>query len=87
MLAMLDTRQHLALRSPVACEFVGDEHTRDVGAAFQEFAEEFPGCGLVSSALHKNIEHDALLINRSPEIMLLVTSGFSLCGTGFRLLW
>src|SRR4051794_6590386 len=75
MLAMLDTRQHLALSSPVACELICDQHTRDVGAAFQEFAEEFLGCSLVSSALHKNIEHGSVLVNSSPEVGRLALDG------------
>ncbi len=70
MLAMLDTRQYLTLGSPVACKLIGNNHVRCVRAAFQESAEELPCCGLVSPALHTDVEHDALLVNRSPEIVL-----------------
>ncbi len=67
----MDTRQYLPLGSPVSCKLICEDYVRHVGAAFQKLAEEFPGCGLVSSALHKDIEHGALLVKRSPEIVLL----------------
>jgi hypothetical protein len=40
MLPMFDTREHLRFGGPIAFPLIGDDHTWDVTAAFQELAEE-----------------------------------------------
>jgi hypothetical protein len=55
MLAMFDSWQDLALGSAIALELVGDDHPRDVGQAFEEFAEKLlRGC-LIPSRLDQDI--------------------------------
>jgi hypothetical protein len=64
MLAMFHPWEQLALGSTIALQLVGNDHARDVGQAFQEFAEELLRRPLVAPALHQNVEHVALLIHR-----------------------
>src|SRR5262245_15762731 len=52
VLAMFDPWKNLALGGSIAFEFVGDDHTRDVRQAFQEFAEELLRGFLVAPPLH-----------------------------------
>jgi len=40
VLAMFHSWENLALGGSVAFQLIGDDHTRGVGQAFQEFAEE-----------------------------------------------
>ena len=64
---MLDAGHHLALRGAVARQLVGDHHTRRTALALQELAQQ-AFCGpLVAPALDQNVEHDARLINGSPQ--------------------
>ena len=72
VLAVLHPREDLPLRSPVAFELVGDEHARHVLAPFEELAEEFLRSFLIPPPLHQDIEHGAVLIHRSPEIVPLL---------------
>ena len=51
---MFNARHDLLLRCVVTAEFVGDEHARDVRAAFEQLAEELLRCGFVASTLHQN---------------------------------
>jgi hypothetical protein len=46
MLAVLHVGHDLLVRSLVAGKLVRDQHARDVGAAFEQLAEELPRCGL-----------------------------------------
>ena len=63
-LSMLHARQDLLLGGAIAGELIGDEHARDVGAAFQQLPEELLRGRLVLAALHENIEDVAGLIAR-----------------------
>lgn len=67
--AMLDARQDLALNGAIAGELVCDDYTRNVLAAFQEFAEELPGGSLVASALHQDIQDVPILVDRPPQVV------------------
>src|ERR1700761_4709932 len=69
-LAMLDTRQDLPLGGGIAPQLIGDDHPRDVLPATQQFAEKTLGSFGVAPALHEDIEHGAVLIHGTPEIML-----------------
>ena len=55
VLTMFYAGENLALGGPIALEFVGDDHTGDVGQAFQELAEELLCCLLIPAALHQDI--------------------------------
>jgi hypothetical protein len=69
MPAMLNARHHLCLRCAVAAKFVCDDHSRDVLQFLHQLAEELLSCLLITPALHKNIEHITILINRTPKVM------------------
>ena len=62
---------HFAVRNSVAAQSVGDEAPRlELEAGQQPFEEAFGGCG-VAAALHQDVEHDAALVHRAPEVMPL----------------
>ncbi|EFH80779.1 hypothetical protein Krac_1400 [Ktedonobacter racemifer DSM 44963] len=71
VLPMFDARHDLPLGGCIAGEFVGDNDTRHVLESLQELAKELFGSFFVSSALHQNIEYFAMLVNGTPEIVLL----------------
>src|SRR5260370_37033622 len=66
---MFHARQDLAFGCSIALQFIGNDHARDVLQPFEELTEEFFGRVLVASALHQDIEHIAVLINSSPQIV------------------
>ena len=68
VLTMLDTRHDFLLGRLVASQLVRDQHTWDVGAAFEQFTKEFLRRSLVPTALHQDIEHIPMLINSPPEV-------------------
>ena len=66
---MLYTGQKLAFSRAVAAQPIGHDHPRRVLQGSQQFAEE-PVCGSgIASALHQDVEHMAMLIDRAPEVM------------------
>ncbi|GAC1461103.1 MAG: hypothetical protein PVSMB2_22630 [Ktedonobacteraceae bacterium] len=73
MLPMFHARQDLAFRCSIPGQFVGDDHARNIFQSFEELAKEFL-CGLfVAAALHQDVQHVAILVDRSPKGMLLAT--------------
>jgi hypothetical protein len=70
-LTVLDIRQALALRHPVAFQLVGDENARHVLQPLQETLEEALCRAGIAAGLDQNIKHDAVLIDSAPEIMQL----------------
>jgi hypothetical protein len=71
VLPMLDPGHDLPLGSGVAPQLVGDEHTRCSTLRLEEFAEQAFGGPLVAAALDENIENKAVLVDGTPEPMLL----------------
>jgi len=69
VLAMLYSRQEFAFRRSITLEFISDNHAGNVLQLFKELAEKSLGGFLVAAALDQDIEHIAVLIYRSPEIM------------------
>ena len=69
VLSVLDAREHVPLRSPIAFELIRDDDSWDVGLPLEELAEELLGRVLVPPALYKNIEDIALLVHRPPQIV------------------
>ena len=66
--AMLDARHDLLVRGLITAKFIRDEHTRNVRAAFEQFAEEFLRRRLVPAALDQDVQYVAVLIDRPPEV-------------------
>jgi hypothetical protein len=75
MLPMFYARQALPLRRAVALQLIHDHHTGDALAPFEELAEEFLCGGLSPAALDQDIEEIAVLIRRTPEIVVLPLHG------------
>src|SRR5258707_14798110 len=71
MLPMLDPGHDLPLGRGVALQLVRDEHTRGSTLLLEELAEQALGGLLVAPALDKNIENEAVLVDGTPEPMLL----------------
>ncbi len=69
VLAVLNTRHDFSSRSTVAPQLVCDDHSRDIPQSFQELAEEFLSRLLISAALDQDIQHIAILIHCTPEVM------------------
>src|SRR4051812_35756049 len=72
-LSVLYARQNVTLGSGVALELVGDDDPRGVLQALQQLAKEALGGFGVAPALHQDVEHVPVLIDRTPEIMQLAT--------------
>src|SRR5262245_20153522 len=70
-LAVLHSRQDLLLRGPITFQFVRDEHPRHAGQPFEKLTEKLLRGLRVAAALHQNIQHMAVLVDRPPEIMAL----------------
>src|SRR4051794_23938134 len=68
---MFNAGHSLALCRTVASQHVGDEHTRRVAQAFQQFAEEPLGGFGIAPALHQDVEDVPILIDCPPQIMNL----------------
>src|SRR3954452_7182672 len=68
-LAVLDTGQDLPLGRAIAAQLVGHDHTRDVLQPLQQLLEEAPGRLGVAPALHQDVEHGAVLVDRPPEVV------------------
>ena len=67
---VLDIREHVAQRRPVAGQFVGDHHPRHIREALEQLPEEAHGRALVAPGLHQDVEHVAALVYRPPELVL-----------------
>jgi hypothetical protein len=71
VLAVLDAGHDLTLGRGIVFQFAGDQHTRRTLLLPQKFAQQAFGSLLVASALDKDVENITLLIDRTPEPMLL----------------
>src|SRR5580704_4042982 len=67
---MLNLRKQLAPRHAVALKFIGHDHARHVIKALQQPSEKPFGRRAVSPWLNEDVEHDAVLIHGTPQIML-----------------
>jgi hypothetical protein len=68
-LAVLHPRKDLALRGPVAFEFIGDDHPWDVLTAFEQLAKELLRGLFVAPPLYEDVQDVVGLIHRAPEIV------------------
>jgi hypothetical protein len=73
--AMLDPRHQHLLRRGIACQLVGDQHARRPTLLPQQLAQQALGGLLVPPALHQHVEHDAVLVDRPPQPVLLAGDG------------
>jgi hypothetical protein len=56
------------MRGLIACQLVGDNHPRHIPQTLEQFMEKPLGCFGVSPRLHQDVEHVAVLVNRTPQI-------------------
>ena len=75
VLTMLDTGHDLLFRCGVALQFIGDQYPRCVTQALEELAEKAFRRLSVTPALHEDIEHMAILIDCTPQVMLPALDG------------
>lgn len=66
---MLYTWQDLAFCGSIALPFIGDDDAWRVLEPFEELTEEAFCRVCVPSALHLDIQHIAILINRPPQVV------------------
>jgi hypothetical protein len=64
-------RQNCSFCCTVALEFVGDDPERLPVLTAHQPAKESLGCALIAAGLQQNINHISVLINGTPEILLL----------------
>src|SRR5258706_13468978 len=75
MLLVLHAWEKLAFGSSITLEFISNNYTRHIRQSFEQFAEKSLRRMLIASALHENIQHIAVLIHCSPEVMVFPTNG------------
>jgi hypothetical protein len=68
-LVVPDIWEYLRLCCAAATQFVGDDSAWNVLQTFQQFAKESLGSLFIAMRLHQDIEHLAVLINRTPQIL------------------
>ena len=64
-------RQHSSLRCAVTFQFVGDHSERPRALTTHQSANESLGCALIAARLQQNIDDVSILIDRTPEVVLL----------------
>jgi hypothetical protein len=69
MLAMFDAPQHLPFSSPIARQFIRDDHTGHILAAFQQLPKDFFDCRFVPAALDEDVQHVPFVITSPPELV------------------
>jgi len=65
-----DRRHHDARGDAVASQLVGDEPARGAALPFQQLPEEPNGGVAIPSRLHQHVQHVAVLIHGSPQVLL-----------------
>src|SRR5258708_20442285 len=70
---MLHSRQDFAFRCSITLQLACDDHSRHVVQAFEALEKECLGGVLVAAALAPDIKQIAILIHRSPEVMLFAS--------------
>ena len=69
-LLMLDAREQLSLSDTIAPQLIGHDHPRFILQTLQQPFEEALRCLGIAPGLNKDIEHNSMLIDGPPEIML-----------------
>ena len=70
VLSVLDGGHHLTLGGAIARQLVRDHDTRGPALLFQQLAKQAFGGPLVPPLLDENVEHDPILVDRSPQPVL-----------------
>ncbi len=68
---MSDVREDIASRNGVAAQNIGDQLSRLVFQPSEQVLEEAFGGRRIPPILHQDVEHDTLLIDGAPKVVLL----------------
>jgi hypothetical protein len=68
---MLHLGQDVAVRGPVATQAIGDDALRLVLEPREQVLEEALRSRGITAVLHQNVEHNTILVPRTPEIVQL----------------
>jgi len=71
VLPMFDTRHDLSFGRTVAGQFVCDHHAWSGALLLEQLSQQTLGGIFVTAALNQDIEHDSMLVDRTPEPMFL----------------
>jgi len=69
-LSVLDTGKQVAMCNAVAPQLIGHDHPRHILQTFKELPEEAFGGSGIAPVLNEDVEHNAILIHGTPEIVL-----------------
>jgi len=75
IIAVLDRWHHGPMRGIIISQFIGDHPAGLTALAFAETAKEAHRRLLVASPLHQASNHVAVLVDRSPQILLFALEG------------
>jgi hypothetical protein len=75
VLPMLHSWQHLLFRGCIAAKFISDEYSWHILTPLQQLTEELFRRLFIAPALHQDIQNIAMLVNCTPEIVLLALDG------------
>ena len=64
-------RKYLCHSRSVTAQFVGDDDTRRVALALEQFAKELLRGLPVTPRLHQDVQNFAVLVHRSPQVLQL----------------
>src|SRR5215467_6555666 len=67
--------QYLALRGAVALELVRNDYTRHILQALEQLAKKLLRRLLIPPALHEDVQHVIVLVDRAPGVMALPVDG------------
>ncbi len=70
VLTVLDTRHDFSFRCTVAFQLICDEHAWHILQALQQLAEEPLSGLLIPATLHEDVEHIAILVYGSPQVVV-----------------
>ena len=68
-------RHNDSLRRTVTSQLVGDQSPRRTTLAFEQLAKEAPRRSPITACLHQDVDHVAVLIHRTPQILPLTADG------------
>src|SRR3954469_11596604 len=71
MLPVLNAGRDLLLRGPIASQLICDQDPWWAALPLQQLPEQAFGGPFVPPALHQDVEHDAVLVHRAPQPVLL----------------
>ena len=72
---MHDRRHDDSVRGAVAPKPIGDEAACDAAGPLEQESKEPGGCVAVPAGLEQDVDHIAVLVDRTPEVLALPANG------------